>query len=94
MKICIVNLSSCSGIEVRFNGGVAIVMDNNFCLIDVLSNEPMFKKNLHPSEGVLINGTLYWTGDVSRTRRHQSYANRYFGLFFVNRPLLTTLEIS
>lgn len=53
------------GIAVRIAGDGEKYMHNKFCLIDVLVDESGFKENKHPVNGVLINGSMNWTANVS-----------------------------
>lgn len=53
------------GIAVRIAGDGERYMHNKFCLIDVLVDESGFKENSHPVNGVLINGSMNWTANVS-----------------------------
>lgn len=57
-----VNKLQWMGIPARFAGdGGNRMMHHKFCLIDVLNDEEIFNKNKHPSNGLLINGSLNWT---------------------------------
>lgn len=52
-------------------------MHNKFCLIDVLNGEDGFNENNHPNNGLLINGSLNWTTNVTDF-------NRNFNRFKIN----------
>lgn len=60
-----INQLQSGGIPVRIAGDKDLYMHNKFCLIDVLTNETKFKENTHPLNGVLINGSMNWTSNVS-----------------------------
>lgn len=52
-------------IPVRIAGTGEQIMHNKFCLIDVLTDEKSIIENAHPQNGLLINGSMNWTLNVS-----------------------------
>lgn len=59
-------------------------MHHKFCLIDVLYNEKTSEKNpvknQHPTEGLIINGSLNWTANVGNRILYQSIDEHAFYL--------------
>lgn len=64
MSLLLVHLFK-PGVDVRVVGDGEKYMHNKFCLIDVTHNEKYSELNQHPTGGLLINGSLNWTGGVS-----------------------------
>lgn len=60
-----INVLQAAGVPVRIAGDGEKYMHNKFCLIDVLHNENSTTENLHPQKGLLINGSMNWTANVS-----------------------------
>lgn len=41
------------------------LMHHKYCVIDVFEGETKFKENLHPSNGLVMSGSMNWTMSVS-----------------------------